>query len=395
VAEAPIYLDNNATTPVDPRVLDAMLPFLRERFGNPSSRSHPYGWEAERAVEEARERVARLLGADAREIVFTSGATESNNLALRGAFEAREGGGGHVVTAATEHPSVLDVLAALERRGLRVTYLPVDRDGRVSAAQVEAALRPDTFVVSLMAANNEIGTLHPIREIGAVCEKRGVLFHTDATQAVGKVPFDVRKDHVHLASITAHKIYGPKGCGALYVRRRDPGVRLARQQHGGGQERGLRSGTLNVPGIVGLGAAAELCRLEREAEATRLRALRDRLYARLRDAIGDLVLNGHPEERLPGNLNVSIPGIESEALMMAAPEIAVSSGAACGSGSLEPSHVLRALGLRPELLRCPLRFGIGRFNTEADIDRAAAAVARAVLRLRKDTVPSGAARNTR
>jgi len=388
----PIYLDHNATTPVDPRVRDAMLPWLGERFGNAASRSHRFGWEAEEAVEQARARVAALLGADPREIVFTSGATESNNLALKGLAEAREGGGGHVVSSPTEHPSVLDTLAWLQTRGVAVTLLPVDRHGRVSPGDVEAALRADTFLVTLMAAQNEIGTLHPVREVGAVCARRGVLFHCDATQALGKVPFDAARDGVHLASLTAHKMYGPKGCGALYVRRRDPEVRLRIQMHGGGHERGLRSGTLNVPGIVGLGAAAELGAREREEEAARCRALRDALLARLRAALPDLALNGHPTERLPGNLHVSIPGVESEALMLALPELAVSSGAACSSGSLEPSPTLRAIGLPPDLARCPVRFGIGRSTSAAEVERAAALVAEAAVRLRAGARPRTRAR---
>ncbi|MGQ0614889.1 MAG: cysteine desulfurase family protein [Planctomycetaceae bacterium] len=423
----PIYLDNNATTPVDPRVRDAMLPYLGERFGNASSRSHRYGWEAEEAVEEARKQVAALLGADPREIVFTSGATESNNLALKGLAEAWEGGGGrslprpageaparvgraaapaghsqdvppagddssgrrrapggggHIISSPTEHPSVLDTLAYLERRGFAVTLVPVDAFGRVSPEAVERALRPDTFLVSLMAANNEIGTLHPVREIGALCARRGVLFHTDATQALGKVPFDVQREGVHLASLTAHKMYGPKGSGALYVRRRDPEVRLALQMHGGGHERGMRSGTLGVPGIVGLGKACALAASEREAEAPRCAALRDMLLARLRDAIPDLHRNGHASGCLPGNLNVSIPGVESEALMLALPELAISSGAACSSGSLEPSGTLKAIGLAPELARCPVRFGIGRFSSAGEVERAASLVTAAVARLR-------------
>ncbi len=378
----PIYLDNNATTPVDPRVREAMLPFLGERFGNPSSRSHRYGWEADEAVEEARKQVAALLGAEPREIVFTSGATESNNLALKGLAEAREEGGGHIVSSPTEHPSVLDTLAYLERRGFSVTLVAVDGFGRVTPEAVERALRPDTFLVSFMAANNEIGTVHPVREIGALCARRGVLLHTDATQALGKVPFDVRADGVHLASLTAHKMYGPKGSGALYVRRRDPEVRLALQLHGGGHERGMRSGTLGVPGIVGLGKACALAASEREAEAPRCAALRDALFARLRDAIPDLHRNGHPSECLPGTLNVSIPGVESEALMLSLPELALSSGAACSSGSLEPSATLKAIGLAQELARCPVRFGIGRFTTPGEVERAAALVAAAVTRLR-------------
>ena len=367
-----IYLDNHATTPLDPRVLEAMLPYLREKFGNASSRNHRFGWEAEEAVERARGQVARLIGADPREIVFTSGATEANGLALMGVVDERGGEDCHIVSSPIEHPSVLDTLAFLSAtRGVRVTYLPVDARGLVRPEDVAAAITDRTVLVTVMTANNEIGTIEPVREIGRVAEERGVLFHTDATQGVGKVPFDVSADHVHLAALTAHKIYGPKGCGALYVRRKDPPVTLARQVHGGGQERGRRAGTLNVPGIVGLGQACELCRLEHDAEAERAAALRDRLQERLAAARPGLQVNGALDRRLPGSLHVSFPGIDSETLMAAVPEIAVSSGAACASGSIEPSPVLKAIGLRPEQAASSIRFGIGRFNTREEIEEAA------------------------
>jgi cysteine desulfurase len=367
-----IYLDNHATTPVDPRVLEAMLPYLQSKFGNASSRSHRFGWEADEAVERARGQVARLIGADPREIVFTSGASEANNLALLGTVDERGGEDCHIVSSPIEHPSVLDTLAFLSAtRGVAVTYLPVDSRGLVRPEDVAAAITDRTVLVTVMAANNEIGTIEPVREIGRVAEERGVLFHTDATQGVGKVPFDVAADHVHLAALTAHKIYGPKGCGALYVRRRDPAVTLKRQVHGGGQERGRRPGTLNVPGIVGLGVACELCRLERDEEAERAAELRDRLQERLLAARPGLRVNGAPDRRLPGSLHVSFPDIDSETLMMAVPEIAVSSGAACASGSIEPSPVLKAIGLTPQQAASSIRFGIGRFNTREEIEEAA------------------------
>lgn len=364
-----IYLDNHATTPVDPRVLEAMLPYLREKFGNAASRSHAFGWAAEEAVERARGQVAGLIGAEPREIVFTSGATEANNLAIRGVLG---GPGSHIVSSPIEHPSVLDTLADLEERGAAdVTYLHVTPEGLVRPEDVAAAITDRTVLVTVMTANNEIGTVQPIREIGRIAEERGVLFHTDATQGVGKVPFDVRADHVHLAALTAHKIYGPKGCGALYVRRKDPEVVLARQVHGGGQERGRRAGTLNVPGIVGLGMACELCRVEGDSEARKVAALRDRLQERLLAARPGVKVNGAPDHRLPGNLHVSFPDIDSETLMRAVPEIAVSAGAACHSGSIEPSATLKAIGLTPQQAASSIRFGIGRFNTSDEIDQAA------------------------
>jgi len=371
-----IYLDNHATTPVDPRVLDAMLPHFRERFGNPSSRSHRFGWEADEAVERARAQVAKLLGADPREIVFTSGASEANNLALKGAAARSGNRGNHIVASPVEHPSVRETIEHLLAKGIEVTWLPVDPEGRVRPADVAAAITPRTFLVTVMTANNEIGTVQPVREIGRIAAERKILFHTDATQGVGKVPFDVRADGVHLAALTAHKIYGPKGVGALHVRM---GIEIERQTHGGGQERGLRAGTLNVPAIVGLGAACEICRLEREQESARTANLRDRLRMRL----GDVRVNGPERERLPGNLHVSFPGIDAESLMLAVPEVAVSSGSACASGSMEISHVLKAIGMNPELAKSSIRFGLGRYTTEAEVDEASDLFVAAVRRLRK------------
>jgi cysteine desulfurase len=364
----PVYLDNNATTPVDPRVLDAMMPFFREDFGNAASRSHAYGWRAEEAVEHAREQIAALIGANEKELVFTSGATESNNLALKGVAEFYKDKGDHIITARTEHKCVLDSCKRLERQGYNVTYLPVDKMGRVSAEQVRAAITDKTILVSIMFANNEIGTVQPIAEIGAVCREKGVLFHCDAVQGVGKLPFDVEQMKVDLASVTAHKIYGPKGVGALYVRRKPSRVRLAPIIDGGGHERGMRSGTLNVPGIVGFGKAAELAKAEMAEEGLRTGKLRKRLQDYLFSHLDHLELNGHPTERLPGNLNVSFAFVEGEALMMAIKNVAVSSGSACTSASLEPSYVLRACGVSEDLAHTSIRFGIGRFNSEEEID---------------------------
>lgn len=375
----PIYLDNHATTPVDPRVFEAMRPFLQESYGNASSRSHAFGWKAEEAVETARGQVAGLLGAEPREIVFTSGATESNNLALKGIADGREG---HMVSSRIEHPAVIDSLEWMERRGIDVTWLPVGPTGRIDPADVAAALTDHTLLVSVMLANNEVGTIQPIREIGRLCETHGVLLHTDATQGVGKIPFDVSEDHVHLASLTAHKIYGPQGAGALYVRRRDPEVRLARQMHGGSQERGMRAGTLNVPGIVGLGMACELCRKEREEQAAHEGALRDRLREQLCAGLDGVTLNGDPEHRLPGNLHVSFAGVDSQTLMLAVPEVAVSAGSACSSGAVEPSRVLRALGINARRAAGAIRFGIGRFTTAEEIDNTAGLFVAAVKKLR-------------
>ena len=379
----PIYLDNNATTRTDPRVVEAMLPYFTEHYGNAASRTHSFGWKAEEAVDLARQEVAALLGADAKEIVFTSGATESNNLALKGVAHMVRQRGNHIVTCGTEHRAVLDPCRRLERDGFQVTYLPVDGLGRVTAHEVAQAITDQTIMVSIMTANNEIGTLQPIRDIGRVCKERQVLLHTDATQAAGKVPLDVEALHVDLLSLSAHKMYGPKGVGALYVRRRDPHVRLEPLFDGGGHERGMRSGTLPVPIIVGFGAACRLCAAEMPEEANRLLGLqRDRLLTGLLEKVVDCTLNGHPEQRLPGNLNLSFAHVQGEALLMALKNVAVSSGSACTSASVEPSYVLRALGVPDDLAHGSIRFGIGRFNTMEEIDFAIAEVAREVRRLR-------------
>ncbi|MBI1945462.1 MAG: IscS subfamily cysteine desulfurase [Deltaproteobacteria bacterium] len=380
--QTPIYLDNHATTAVDPRVLAAMLPTFTKVYGNAASRNHSFGWEAEKLIETAREQIARLLGASAKEIVFTSGATESSNLAIKGAARFYQGKGKHLVTSRIEHKATLDSCRALEVEGFEVTYLTPDKDGLHSAEQVGAALRKDTILVSLMAANNEIGTLNPIEEIGRVTRERGVLFHCDAVQALGKIPFDVEKANVDLASVSGHKLYGPKGVGALYVRRK-PRVRLTPIIDGGGHERGMRSGTLNVPGIVGLGAACEIAQRELPEEMQRLTALRDRLLAKLRAAVPEVHVNGSMAHRLPGNLNVSFAYVEGEAMLMSINrEVACSSGSACTSASLEPSYVLRALGVGDDLAHSSIRFGLGRFNTEEEIDHVAALVAASVTRLR-------------
>ncbi|MGQ0554087.1 MAG: IscS subfamily cysteine desulfurase [Planctomycetota bacterium] len=379
-----IYLDNNATTPMDPRVLEAMLPYFVQKFGNAASRSHKYGWDAEEAVDRARQHVADLLGCSAKEIVFTSGATESDNLAIKGTVEMLADKGRHVITCTTEHKAVIDTCKYLESTGqAEVTYLEPDRHGRVSAEQVRAALRPDTILITLMAANNEIGTLHPIGEIGAVAHEKGIWFHSDATQAVGKVPFAVDELQVDMASLSAHKIYGPKGVGALYVRRKNPRVRLAPQIHGGGHERGMRSGTLNVPGIVGLGEAARIAKADFEQDMARARLLRDRLEQRIRARLDHVELNGAPEWRLPTTVNLSFAYVEGESLIMGVPNVAVSSGSACTSASLEPSYVLRALGLGDDLAHSSIRFSIGRFTTEQDVDEAADTIIATVSRLRE------------
>ena len=379
----PIYLDNNATTRPDPRVVDAMLPFLRESYGNAASRSHPFGWAAEEAVGQARAQVAALIGADPREIVWTSGATESDNLAVKGVAEAYADQGDHVVTVATEHKAVLDTVRHLERQGKRVTVLPVDRQGVVDLGALRGSLTERTVLVSVMLGNNETGTLSPVAEIGRLCRERGILFHTDATQGVGKVPVDVEALGIDLLSLTAHKMYGPKGVGALYVRRRTPRVRLAAQMDGGGHERGFRSGTLNVPGIVGFGVAAELCHREMARDAAHARRLRDTLHAGIAAGLDDVSLNGHPTERLPNTLNLSFGGLEADALLLAMPEVALSSGSACTSASVEPSHVLRALGLTDAQARGSLRFGVGRFTTEDEIGRVIEKVVREAKRLRR------------
>lgn len=376
-----IYLDHHATTPVDPQVLATMLPYFGEHFGNPASRNHAYGWAAEQAVETARAQVAALLNANAKEIVFTSGATEANNLALLGVTDLYEGKGRHVVTTAIEHKAVLDVLPEIERRGGTVSLVEVDGTGRVDPARVAALIRPETVLVSVMHANNEVGTIQDVAAIGALCKERGVFFHVDAAQTVGQIPVDVQAMGIDLLSLSGHKCYGPKGVGALYVRRRSPRVRLHPQSYGGGQERGMRSGTLNVPGIVGLGAACELAGTVMADEAVRLAALRDRLLAGLRQLVPDLVLNGHPTARLPHNLHVSFRGVAGETLMMNLRGVAVSSGSACTSASLEPSHVLKAMGVPNELAHGSLRFGLGRGTTAAAIDETIRLVGEQVRRL--------------
>lgn len=378
----PIYMDNNATTRCDPRVVEAMLPFFTENYGNAASRNHSFGWHAEAAVDDAREQIAALIGAGPKEIVFTSGATESNNLALKGVAGMYRKKGNHIITAVTEHKAVLDPCKRLERDGFQITFLPVDKFGQVSAEAIGNAITPQTILVSIMAANNEIGTLNPLAAIGKVCKERGVLFHTDAVQAVGKVPINVEEMGIDLLSLTAHKIYGPKGVGALYVRKKDPRVRLEPMIDGGGHERGMRSGTIAVPLVVGLAKACELCQFEMQTEAARLIKLRDRLHAGLSARLDEIYLNGHPTERLPGNLNLSFAYVEGEALMMGIKDVAVSSGSACTSASLEPSYVLRALGVGDELAHSSIRFGLGRFSTADEVDFVINQVADAVNHLR-------------
>jgi cysteine desulfurase len=381
MVKLPIYLDNNATTPVDPRVLEAMIPFFTQHFGNAASRNHPFGWEAEDAVDTAREQIAALIGANEKEIIFTSGATESNNLAIKGVFEMYRDKGNHIITVNTEHKAVLDTCKHLEKLGAEVTYLETGENGLVTLEQVEAAMKPNTILVTIMYANNEIGVIQPIREIGALCEKKGVLFHTDATQAVGKVPVDVMADHIHLLSMTAHKMYGPKGIGALYVRRKNPRVKVTAQMDGGGHERGMRSGTLNVPGIVGFGKACELARLEMAQDAARLSKMRDRLETALLE-LEEAYVNGSREHRLPHTTNMSFKYVEGEGLIMGVKDIAVSSGSACTSASLEPSYVLKNLGLDDEWAHSSLRFGLSRFTTDEEIDFTINCVKTAVTRLR-------------
>jgi cysteine desulfurase len=368
MVQLPIYLDNNATTRMDPRVVEAMLPFYTEQYGNAASRHHAFGRQAEEAVEQARAQVADLIAADPREIIFTSGATESDNLALKGVAHMYHTAGDHLITVTTEHKAVLDPCKRLEREGFRVTFLPVDRYGQISAEQLAAALTGQTILVSVMAANNEIGTVQPIQDIGRLCKDRGVLFHCDAAQAAGKLPLDVNALGVDLLSLSAHKMYGPKGVGALYVRRRDPRVRLDPLIDGGGHERGMRSGTLAVPEIVGFGRACMLCQAEMTTEAERLTHLRERLRQGIMDRLDEVFLNGHPTERLPGNLNLSFAYVEGEALLMALKNVAVSSGSACTSANPEPSYVLKALGVNDDLAHGSIRLGLGRFTTEAEVD---------------------------
>jgi cysteine desulfurase len=381
--KTPIYLDNHATTPVDPRVLDAMLPYFTTHFGNAASRNHEFGWVAEQAVDKARKQIADLIGANSKEIIFTSGATESDNLALKGIAEMYAEKGNHIITAATEHKAVLDTCKKLEKNGYRVTYLPVKGDGLIDLDMLRESITDKTILVTIMYANNEIGVLQPVAEIGKICRERGVLFHTDGVQAVGKVPVDVNRDNIDLMSMSAHKMYGPKGVGALYVRRKAPRVQLTAQMDGGGHERGMRSGTLNVTGIVGLGEACEICRKEMSEESKRLQYLRDKLRTRLESELDEIYLNGSWEHRLPNSLNLSFAYVEGESLLMGINDVAVSSGSACTSATLEPSYVLKALGLGDDIAHSSIRFGIGRFNTEEEIDYVADKLVNVVRKLRE------------
>ncbi|NBV36501.1 MAG: IscS subfamily cysteine desulfurase [Bacteroidetes bacterium] len=378
----PIYLDNNATTQMDPRVFEAMKPYFLEIYGNAASKSHPFGWAAEEAVDYARGQVASLIGASEKEIIFTSGATESNNLAIKGVFEMYASKGNHIITLSTEHKAVLDACKHLEKLGAEVTYLSVGYDGMIDPAAIEAAIKPNTILVTVMYGNNELGVVQKISEIGAICKKHGVLFHSDATQAVGKIPVDVLADHIDLMSFTAHKMYGPKGVGALYVRRKNPRVKVTAQMDGGGHERGMRSGTLNVTGIVGFGKACEIAKAEMTEESKRLSGMRDRLERELL-TLEESYLNGNKEHRLPHTTNISFKYVEGEGLMMGVKDVAVSSGSACTSASLEPSYVLKSLGLDDELAHSSLRFGLGRFTTEEEIDFTINLVKEAVTKLRE------------
>lgn len=379
----PIYLDNHATTPVDPRVLEIMLPYFSETFGNAASRSHAFGWRAEEATEKGREQIARIVGASPKEIIFTSGATESDNLALIGVAEMYREKGNHIITTPIEHKAVLDTCKYLETKGFDVTYLPVDKNGRVNPDDLHKTITDKTILISTMHANNEIGTLQPLKEIGKIAKEKGVLFHSDAAQSIGKVPLNVEEFGLDLVSISAHKMYGPKGVGALYVRRKGPRVRLVEQIHGGGHERGMRSGTLNVPAIVGFGAAAELSERLMHEEAPRIARWRDKMLAELKAGIPQIYLNGHPTERLPGNLNVSFAYVEGESIIMGMKELAVSSGSACTSASLEPSYVLKAIGVGEDLAHTSIRFGIGRFNSEEEVAYATKTVIETITRLRE------------
>lgn len=379
----PVYLDNNATTPMDPRVLEAMTPYFLEHFGNAASRNHPFGWEAEEAVDYAREQVAKLIGADPKEIIFTSGATEGDNLAIKGVYDMYASKGNHIITATTEHKAVLDTCKHIEKTGGEVTYLPVNAEGLIDLKELEAAIKPNTILIAIMYANNEIGTIQPIKEISAIAKKHGVLFFTDGTQAVGKIPVDVIKDGIDLMAFTAHKMYGPKGVGALYVRRKNPRVKVTAQMDGGGHERGMRSGTLNVPGIVGFGKACEICRLDMEEDNKRISKMRDHLETELLK-LEEAYVNGSREHRLPHVTNISFKYVEGEGLMMGFNKnIALSSGSACTSASLEPSYVLKALGLGDDLAHSSLRFGLGRFTTEEQIDYTIKAISETVLKLRE------------
>lgn len=379
----PVYLDNNATTPMDPRVLETMIPFFTEHFGNAASRNHPFGWEAEEAVDYAREQVAKLIGADPKEIIFTSGATEGDNLGIKGVYEMYASKGNHIITCTTEHKAVLDTCKHIERSGGEVTYLEVQPNGLIDLKELEAAIKPTTILIAIMYANNEIGVIQPVKEISALARKHGVLFFTDGTQAVGKVPVDVNADGIDIMAFTGHKMYGPKGVGALYVRRKNPRVKVTAQMDGGGHERGMRSGTLNVPGIVGFGKACELCRLEMADDAARLSKLRDKLEAALTE-IEESYVNGTTESRLPHVSNISFKYVEGEGLLMGFNKnIALSSGSACTSASLEPSYVLKALGLGDDLAHSSLRFGLGRFTTEEQIDYTIEQIKTTVLKLRE------------
>ncbi len=377
----PVYLDNNATTPMDPRVLEAMLPYFTEKFGNAASRNHAFGWAAEEGVDYAREQVAQLIGANEKEIIFTSGATEADNLGIKGVFEMYQDKGNHIITAVTEHKAVLDTCKHLEKQGAKVTYLPVKEDGLIDLKELEAAMTPQTILVCIMYGNNEIGVIQPVKEISAIAHKHGALFMTDATQTVGKIPVNVDADGIDLMAFTGHKMYGPKGVGALYVRRKNPRVKVTAQMDGGGHERGMRSGTLNVAGIVGFGKAAEICRLEMDAEAKRLAALRDKLQSSLLK-LEESYVNGNTEHRLPHVANISFKYVEGEGLMMAMKDLAVSSGSACTSASLEPSYVLKSLGLSDDLAHSSIRFGLGRFTTEEEVDYAIQVTKKAVNHLR-------------
>jgi cysteine desulfurase len=379
----PIYFDNQATTRTDPRVVEAMLPYFSDVFGNAASRNHAFGWEAEEAVEKARAQVAKLIGATAKEIIFTSGATESNNLAIKGIAEMYRERGNHIITQVTEHKAVLDTCKRLEKSGYQVTYLPVKADGLIDMEDLKRAMTDKTILVSIMIANNEIGVIQPVEEIGKLCHERGVLFHTDGVQAVGKIPVDVNAMQIDALSLSGHKIYGPKGVGALYVRRRNPRVQISEQINGGGHERGMRSGTLNVTGIVGLGKACELCMEEMESEAKRLSALRDKLKAKFEANLDYIHVNGSMEHRLPNNLNMSFVYVEGESLLMGINDVAVSSGSACTSATLEPSYVLKALGLGDDVAHSSIRFGFGRFNTEAEVDYVADKIIDVVKKLRE------------
>ena len=379
----PIYLDNHATTPCDPRVVQAMLPYFTEVFGNAASRNHAFGWQAEEGVENARAAIAKLIGATPKEIIFTSGATESNNLAIKGVAEMYREKGNHIITEATEHKAVLDTCKRLEKYGYEVTYLPVQKDGRIDLDDLRKAITPKTILISIMYANNEIGVIQPVSEIGAIAREKGVFFHTDGVQAAGKIPVDVQKDNIDMISLTAHKMYGPKGVGALYVRRRNPRVQLSAILDGGGHERGMRSGTLNVTGIVGFGKASEICMNEMPVESVRMMKLRDRLKDNILSQLDEVYINGSMTHRLPHNINMSFAFVEGESMLMGINDIAVSSGSACTSATLEPSYVLKALGVGEDLAHTSIRFGIGRFNTEEEIDYVTGRVVETVVRLRE------------